>query len=308
MRLYIIIVTLSTLLLFFINEISDLNNKTTLVNNDPIKIGIHSSKIDELNYFEERISLSLDIIAIHIHWGNENFLPKDIVEKAVLEEKTIFIFWNPMDYTKNNDEQEEFFYNKILSGDWDEYINLFIKDLKQYNTHFIISPFEEVNGYWVPWSGFNQNYGDIDLYKETFHYLRDKFRDKENVSFSWVINNTSVPNVDENQIEKYYPGSDYVDIIGVNGFNFDNPWISFDEIFIPVIEELQKYNKPIYITSFASAEGPQKSAWIDDFFASEIIREKRIWAWIWFHEDKEKDWRVWSDKNSEESFKKGLQK
>jgi hypothetical protein len=56
------------------------------------------------------------------------------------------------------------------------------------------------------------------------------------------------------------------------------------------------------IFSTSCAPGPQKAPWITDFGA-QIKKHPKIVGWIWFNENKEKDWRVWSDNNSLSAFK-----
>ena len=53
-------------------------------------------------------------------------------------------------------------------------------------------------------------------------------------------------------------------------------------------------DKPLMIAETASTEsGGDKAAWIrQDFFDEVLLRFPRVRAIIWFHENKETDWRV----------------
>jgi beta-mannanase len=84
------------------------------------------------------------------------------------------------------------------------------------------------------------------------------FTDAPNVAFGWAVNSESVPDIQGNQIEDYYPGDQYVDYVGVDGFNFGTPWQTWNQVFDRPLGKLIKYNKPIYLFSMASAEGPKK--------------------------------------------------
>jgi hypothetical protein len=139
-----------------------------------------------------------------------------------------------------------------------------------------------------------------------YRRIREFFRDVSNVSFGWSPNSNSVPNTALNQMEHYYPGDAYVDYVGVDGFNFGTPWVSFDQIFGDALKRLQSYKKPIYIFSFASAADPKKAEWISDALVTQIPKYPEIKGWIWFHELKEHDWQVWSDDASLAAFQNGI--
>jgi hypothetical protein len=56
----------------------------------------------------------------------------------------------------------------------------------------------------------------------------------------------------------------------------------------------------------ASADGPKKAAWITDALSVQLPKYTEVKAWIWFNENKEQDWRVWSDEAALKSFKAAL--
>ena len=95
-------------------------------------------------------------------------------------------------------------------------------------------------------------------------------------------------------------------IVGVDGFNFGAPWLSFDELFKQPLAVLKTYQKPIFIFSFASAAGEQKAAWIKDALTVQLEKHPEVQAWIWFHENKERDWRINSDSGSLAAFRSVL--
>jgi len=144
-------------------------------------------------------------------------------------------------------------------------------------------------------------------------YARSRIRDARarmsagvsNVKFGWDINEDSVPDTAANVASAYYPGDDVVDYVGVDGFNDAEPWRGFSDIFSGPLELLSRYDKPIFIFSFASAEGPQKAAWIREALSA-IKEDKRIIGWLWFNENKEKDWRVNSSPSSLDAFRSSL--
>lgn len=82
------------------------------------------------------------------------------------------------------------------------------------------------------------------------------------------------PNVSigANAIEPYYPGDEWVDVIGLDGYekhnefwldikHYINPNMSFDAIFGPDLARLEKLKKPIIISEFGTARS-NGSGWM----------------------------------------------
>jgi len=53
----------------------------------------------------------------------------------------------------------------------------------------------------------------------------------------------------------------------------------------------------------ASAGGSAKAAWITDAYTVQMKKYPLLKGWMWFNENKEKDWRVNSDLASLAAFK-----
>jgi len=271
-----------------------------------LEVGVFAGTIPELYAFEHRMDEQVDIAATAVHWGNERDFPEAYANLVTPRGTTLLIYWYPMDYRKGAKGQSEFHFSEILAGEWDEYIDSFTQAAARNGGDIIIAPFEEVNGSWTYWNGDSGTYGTKEEYIETFRYLRDKFKNTPSVRFAWIVNQVSVPDTAENAISAYYPGDAYVDVIGINAFNFGAPWLSFDTLVARAVGEVLPYHKPIYITSTASAPGEEKAEWIQDMFASTYFKNDTLKGFIWFNENKERDWSVWSDVSSEEAFKDAL--
>ena len=86
----------------------------------------------------------------------------------------------------------------------------------------------------------------------------------------WCPNNTDQPGDAWNNIAAYYPGDQYVDWVGMDGYNWgttaNTSWQSFDAVFSDIYRQLTALTaKPLMIGEFACAEqGGDKAAWISD--------------------------------------------
>lgn len=256
--------------------------------------------------FESQVGKIVKYQAVFVHWGNENLFPLYLKPTVADKNKSLIIFWEATDYNADSIIQPRFGYDAILNGEWNSYISKFAADAKAYGGEVIIIPFSEMNGNWFGWGGVVGT-NTADKHIKAFRYLKNYFKDIPNVKFGWAPNADSVPDTTANQLEKYYPGDDYVDYVGVDGFNFSGPWMTFDQVFSKPLAKLKTYNKPIFIFSFASAEGANKANWITDALTVQIPKHPEIKAWVWFNERKERDWRVWSDPTALDAFKKAVQ-
>lgn len=262
-------------------------------------------QIGDLATFESKVGKQAQYRAVFIHWGNENLFPLYLSDVVKNQNKTLIVFWEATDYNVGTVSQSRFSYDYILNHNWDKYISQFATDAKTYGGPVIIIPFSEMNGNWFPWGG-TVNGNTPAKHVATYRYLRNFFTNVPNVKFGWAPNSDSVPDTLANALEQYYPGDAYVDYVGVDGFNFGNPWQTFDQVFNIPLKKLQIYKKPIFIFSFASAQGTLKPSWITDALTVQIPKYPEIKAWIWFNENKEHDWRVWSDTMSLNAFKAAL--
>lgn len=236
--------------------------------------------------FEQQVGKKPNINAVFVDIGE--LFPRNLAAQ-LKDGQTLLIFWEPNSMSLS----------QITSGNFDQYFNQFVVDVKAYNKPVILVPFPEMNGDFSPWGNNPAEF--IPAWK----HIHDLFSKTENVKWGWAVNNESIPNTQQNQIENYYPGANYVDYVGVDGFNFGNPWQTYDQIFSYMISNLKSYNKPIYIFSMACAQGPQKSVWITDAL-SKINSNKDIAGWVWFNENKEQNWLVNSDQNSLQAFQEGI--
>lgn len=260
---------------------------------------------NDLATFENLVGKSVLHRAVFVHWGNENTFPAYLKSSVKDKGKTLVIFWEATNYNIASVNQTAYSYDSIMGGNFDSYFTKFASDARAYAGEVIIIPFSEMNGNWFPWS-ITQNGNTPEKHVNAYRYLRSFFKDVPNVKFGWVPNHDSVPDVSINQFENFYPGDAYVDYVGLDGFNFANPWMTFDQIFGKALSRIKVYNKPIFIFSFATASGTQKPAWITDAITVQIPKHSQIKGWVWFNESKERDWRVTADSLALDAFRAAL--
>src|SRR5579872_698523 len=242
--------------------------------------------------FESLVGHKMNIQSLFTGWGStDGPFPSEYGPSVRDQGKTLVIFWEPYGTTLDD----------INAGQSDSYIKQFAAAAKAYGGPVILVPMPEMNGNWDP--------GDATMADNTpasfiaaWQHIHDFFSGISNVKFGWDVNNVSEPDISSNAIPLYYPGDAYVDYVGVDGFNFGNPWQSVDQTFSPALDLLKTYNKPIYLFSIACLQGSQKAGWISSI-PTELAKYPLVSGWVWFNQNKEQNWLVNSDPNSLTAFK-----
>jgi hypothetical protein len=242
-----------------------------------------------LSTFEQTVGKQANMQATFVGW-NESF-PTSLANSLKSSGKTLVIFW----------ENTGTSLDQINAGSSDSYINSFAAAARASGASVILAPLHEMNGNWDTWDGTVGNNTPAKVIT-TWRHIHDAFAVATNVKFAWDVNNVSVPDTAANSINSYYPGSAYVDYVGVDGFNFDTE--SWDQVFpSSLMSLLSSYNKPIYILSTASVPGAQKAQWIKDMGAH-IKNYPNIAGWVWFNQNGgDGNWLVDSDALSLAAFK-----
>jgi hypothetical protein len=258
-----------------------------------------------MDIFEDLVGKDAKYRAVFIHWGNERKFPTYLKPYVMDQGKSLMIFWEATDYNVGTVNQTNYSYDSVINGNWDTYFAEFARDAKAYGGEVILIPYSEMNGDWFPWS-ITKNGNTPQKHIDAWRKIRGFFNDVPNVKFGWAPNHDSVPDITDNQFEKFYPGDAYVDYVGLDGFNFGSPWMTFDQVFGSSLARMKVYKKPMFIFSFASAAGASKALWITDALTIQIPKYPEIKGWIWFNENKERDWRVTADTSVLNAFKVSL--
>lgn len=216
--------------------------------------------------------------------------------------------WEPM--TIVDGKESAIPYTDLTEGKYDAYIASTAKEIKSFGKPIIIRFSHEMNLSRYHWGTGTMNPHSPEIYQKMFRYVVDQFR-KENIKtvlFAFCPNVESIPNEAWNKISQYYPGDAYVDILGMDGYNWNitsevakernlawtSPWKSFEQIFEPLYLELKKLapNKPMIVFETATAlrASKKKSEWIQE--AEQTAIDWDLEGIVWFQANKEEDWRM----------------
>ncbi|MGH9118876.1 MAG: glycoside hydrolase family 26 protein [Acidimicrobiales bacterium] len=248
---------------------------------------------------ETAIGRRLDIVHLFQAWGDRDTAAfrTDWIEASVADGRRVLLTWEPW-APPAGFEQPGFALGRIVDGTHDRYVETWASGLADIDRPVWLRPMHEMNGTWYPWAGGIAG-NTPELYVAGWRHIHGIFRraGATRVRWVWAPNTPDVP-VD-NRFERYYPGASYVDVLGLDGYNWGagapdhGGWRSFDEIFSGDLDRIGALgSQPVWITETAScADGGDKAAWVRDMMA--FVRDRpRIEAVVWFDVLKERDWRM----------------
>ena len=218
---------------------------------------------------------------------------------------------------------------RAARGDYDAYLNAWADRLKAFvsgadrqlgtadDRRVYIRLAHEMNGNWYPWSA--PAGGTAASYVTTWQRVRAIFStrgfDARTVQWIWAVNHEDVGNL---PAEDYYPGHEYVDWIGIDGYNWGSSqswslWRTPADVFGPMIARLRTLagGKPLAITETASSTAlpgkvdvAAKSQWITQLidYTTGAAGARML---VWFNEDKETDWAVFGGTNGDGTYRSG---
>jgi len=240
-----------------------------------------------LNALEKKLDYKFDVVTRYQSLTGRYF-PTDDLQNAYkngrLVELTLQTFlWGAPD------EQNESIMYDILNGQYDNFLNDYAKKLKSFGHPVLFRLNNEMNGDWCWYSAYFTG-KDTDIYKAVWRYVYQVFQDNgvDNVIWIWNPQTPSKPTFKWNYYLMHYPGDEYVDVIGLTGYNYGTfypgeTWRSFDAIYRGIYDDYSRnFQKPFMIAEFGSNSiGGDKAAWIHDMFAV-LPQYNRIKLAVWW--------------------------
>lgn len=272
------------------------NEETTKVyndyflNSDKVNWGIFHygfKDTDDVKKFEKKIDHNFEFVlwytSIYKEYNPQKM--RKILDKAYADNKIVELTLQPsLEHEAGNDLL------RLLDGYYDEFLDAYIKDIADFGHPVLFRFANEMNGDWCEYSGYQMSL-DTELFREMYKYVYSFFEkhNADNVIWVWNPNGKSFPNFNWNMEEMYYPGDEYVDVLGLTFYNTGNfyegeTWIEFKDLYKPLYEtSMKKYDMPFMITEFSCARaGGSKEEWTKTML-SEIGDYENIKVAIWWH-------------------------
>ena len=198
----------------------------------------------------------------------------------------------------------------IVSGSWDSYITSWATAAKNWGHPFFLRFNWEMNGNWFPWAeGVNGN--TSGQFVAAWRHVHDIFVSVGATNATWVWCPNADPNNQYTSLTSLYPGDAYVDWTCLDGYNWGNPWMTFDQLYQSTYSQLVGTvapSKPVAIGEMASTEkGGSKASWITAFLTALPTKYPKVGAVLWFDKyDNGMDWPIETSSSSQAAFAAGI--
>lgn len=219
-------------------------------------------------------------------------------------------------------------YRTWVRGRHDAYLDQVVAAFKAYPYVVHVRPWPEMNGDWQAFQPTRHGSpprpygGTYRQFKAAWRYLVTYFRSRDVTNVRWVFNPDAAVYPGTTPVDRIWPGARYVDVLGLDGFNWGagtpgGAWRPFGGIFRAQYRNLTALNGslPVWICETGSKEprvddgspvdpDHSKARWITTALGTGSF--PRIKALIWFEARKERDWRVESSRGALRAMRSAL--
>lgn len=231
------------------------------------------------------------------------------------------LVWQP--YRSPRDRTPEDVERGIANGRYDGIVDAWVRALASWakptnsrDRRFYFVPAEEMNGDWYQWGALGSDggaepttrTGSPEDYTGMWRRLYDRFAaagmNERVMQWVWTPNADQIGDV---PTERYYPGDEYVDWIGLNGFNYGDinqysRWQTPEERFGPMVNRMKALgDKPLAfpeVSSTSFVDGAfrpsRKAEWIDQLVSFATAEDVKLVCWYNFDDTGtwESDWAI----------------
>lgn len=218
-----------------------------------------------LDEIENSIQATFNVISFKNSW--EQKFPQMLMKDIALRKAIPMINWQPY-------SEEDRICAAITHGKYDHYLHEYARHLRSYAEPVFLNFAPCFDDAEISWSLSGNN--SPEEFKEAWQYVYTFFNDLGISNVTWVWNPKYPSAIN------YYPGSQFVDWIGISCLNYgedmkDNDWYSFSDLYLPCRNKLGALQKPVLITEFGTPAGADQALWMDKAFKDikENFREIR---------------------------------
>ncbi len=204
--------------------------------------------------------------------------------------------------------------NEILGGVYDPFLRRWAQGARDWGKPLVIRFAHEMNLVDYHWGTSRENYGPAtpQLYRRLWRHVVTIFRQEGATQVLWAFcpNHQPDPGPDAhdhrhwNTFEAWFPGKAWVDLIGVDGYNWgptrtssqhgwNSVWMSFADLFAHPVAELRRLAPGIPLVVWETGCAPtggDRAAWLAEALAA--APRLGIEGILWFQIDKELAWAL----------------
>jgi hypothetical protein len=307
------------------------------------------NEISTLPSYKKAVGKSAAWVYFSNEWGNDRSFPQQ--NAATIRDSGSIPYIRLMmrsttkiiDVNDPKSAENLFTLDNIIQGDFDSDLSAWGHEAVHFGTPLLVEYGTEVNGKWFSWNGtWNDSMGldddgspismdGADKFKTAYRHIIQTMKNEGANNIGWVfhVNQQDDPDEDWNRMESYYPGDEYIDLIGVSVYGAQSPneqvdnknksfFRQFDNAY-PKLTSIST-DKPIALVEFGTAAGNpylNQTKWTNEALKSIINnngRWPRLIGFAWWNEawpndddpDNDTNMRVQDNRTLAAVFKKWL--
>lgn len=264
-----LLVGLSILFFSYDNAVNETNNPASKKEKNGggfysgISLSEKSNNLNPLDCMEIAINKKFDIISFKQSWDIKGSvfpekLMNDIKDRGAIP----MIMWEPEITASQYGSSEKYkICRAIWLGQYDFYLKQCASMLHSYGDPVFINFAPEFDDPEKSWSLSGNN--SPEEFKKAWWYIFKYFNSLgiSNLTWVWSPKYASSSN--------YYPGSFFVDWVGVSCLNYgksskDKKWSSFSDLYTKYQNSIITFQKPVMITELGSSTGSDQGLWLND--------------------------------------------
>jgi hypothetical protein len=284
-----------------------------------------------LPQLEQKLGTKLEIVSGFVDW---EYILGEKRDRLLADggERKLLYSWEP----HCSADGRCITFRDVAAGELDGYLERVAASMKRFPHEIYVRPWAEMNAHWSPYRAGSGRpaAGSAEEFKQAWRHLVGFFRARNVLNLRFVFNPDAALEQGNADIREIWPGQDYVDVLGIDGYNWGesgqpggNVWLEFDAIFGEMYRLLTSLHPsaPVWICEFGSKEprkndGSQgspaprdhrhsKAHWIDNFMASTAF--PRIEALVYYNaftpgRDNQRDFRFESSRESLDAIRRQL--
>lgn len=197
------------------------------------------------------------------------------------------------------------------SGKHDAYLRTIAGHASRYPYTVYVRPWPEMNGDWQdfqPTAAGSKRYGGTPAeFVAAWRHVVDVVRGSGGRNVKWVFNPSADTYAETTDVRTIWPGTGYVDVLGLDGYNWGNGgvfrWREFTDVFAAQYSRLAALHPtaPVWICEYGSKEPTRadgapidashsKGQWMQNLLATRSF--PRVTTLVGFDVLKERDWRA----------------
>jgi len=233
-------------------------------------------------------NLGFTLEQVYISWINPDVAAmQEKINQIISNNRIPFVTIEP--WSGQNDEYT--LLSDIPLGVYDDNINITVDILSGYTGKLYLSWGHEMDQDLTkryPWSG-----KEPDLYIDAYRYVQDRIKKGLNNEINWIWS----PVVKQG-CEKYWPGDNYVDYIGMPVYSYpkwDKSYYghirSFKSWYAEKHNLVKQFNKPVFIVEFGvTGSMDYQTFWLQEAFETFTVLPSLEYVLFFYAEDTEGSW------------------